>query len=87
MKKSLVSIGDFSKEEILKIVTIRYAMSANSYQKFIPTNVATDVNEKTVASILENIDFENPNYDGLTQYQRNMVEKFIMLVDMLEIYI
>ena len=46
----------YTKKEILQIVTIRYAMSANSYQKFIPTNVATDVNEKTVASILENID-------------------------------
>ena len=46
----------YTKEEILKIVTIRYAMSANSFQKYIPTNVATDVNEETVASILENID-------------------------------
>ena len=46
----------YTKKEILQIVTIRYAMSANSYQKFIPTNVATDVNEKTVASILENIE-------------------------------
>lgn len=32
---------------------------------------------KVFHSILENIDFENPNYDGLTKYQRNMVEKFI----------
>ena len=46
----------YTKEEILKIVTLRYAMSANSYQKYIPTNVATDVSEETVASILENIE-------------------------------
>lgn len=46
----------YTKKEILQIVTIRYAMSANSFQKFIPTNVATDVNEQTVANILENID-------------------------------
>lgn len=46
----------YTKKEVLQIVTIRYAMSANSFQKFIPTNVATDVNEKTVASILENIE-------------------------------
>lgn len=50
-------LGDgYTKKEILQIVTIRYAMSANSYQKFIPTVIATDVNEKTVASILENIE-------------------------------
>ena len=55
-RDSFVMGEGYSKEDILKIVTIRYAMSANSYQKFIPTNVATDVNEKTVASILENID-------------------------------
>ncbi|MBR4980967.1 MAG: penicillin-binding protein [Lachnospiraceae bacterium] len=49
-------LGDgYTKKEILQIVTIRYAMSANSFQKFIPTNVATDVNEQTVANILENI--------------------------------
>mgnify|MGYP003293512182 CR=1 FL=1 len=29
-------------------------MSLNSYQKYIPTVIATDVNEKTVASIMEN---------------------------------
>ena len=46
----------YTKEDILKIVTLRYAMSANSYQKYIPTNVATDVSEITVASILENLD-------------------------------
>lgn len=46
----------YTKKEILQVVTIRYAMSANSYQKFIPTNVATNVNTHTVANILENID-------------------------------
>lgn len=46
----------FTKEEILKIVTLRYAMSANSFQKYIPTIVAADVSEETVAHILENID-------------------------------
>lgn len=55
-RDSFVLGKGYTKEEILKIVTIRYAMSANSFQKYIPTNVATDVNEETVASILENID-------------------------------
>lgn len=44
----------YTKEELLKILTVRYAMSANSYQKYIPTVVATDVNERTVAVIMEN---------------------------------
>ncbi|MBQ9990595.1 MAG: penicillin-binding protein [Lachnospiraceae bacterium] len=55
-RDSFVLGEGYTKKEILQIVTIRYAMSANSYQKFIPTNVATDVNTQTVASILENID-------------------------------
>lgn len=46
----------YTKEEILKIVTIRYAMSANSYQKYIATTVANNVSEKTVAVIMENAD-------------------------------
>ena len=54
-RDSFVLGEGYTKKEILQIVTIRYAMSANSYQKFIPTNVATDVNEQTVATILENI--------------------------------
>ncbi len=55
-RDSFVLGKGYTKEEILKIVTIRYAMSANSFQKYIPTNVATDISEETVASILENLD-------------------------------
>ncbi|MCD7725930.1 MAG: penicillin-binding protein [Clostridiales bacterium] len=46
----------YTKEKILKIVTIRYAMSANSYQKYISTTVASNVSEETVAVIMENAD-------------------------------
>ena len=46
----------YSKEEILKLVTIRYAMSANSYQKYIATTVANNVSEQTVAVVMENAD-------------------------------
>lgn len=55
-RDSFVLGEGYTKKEILQIVTIRYAMSANSYQKFIPTTVATDVNTMTVASILENLE-------------------------------
>ena len=44
----------YTKEEVLKLVTVRYAMRANSYQKYIPTTIATDVSEETVAAIEEN---------------------------------
>lgn len=44
----------YTKEEVLKILTIRYAMNLNSFQKYIATTVATDVSEETVAVIMEN---------------------------------
>ena len=46
----------YTKEEVLGIVTIRYAMSANSFQKYIATTVANNVSEKTVAVVMENAD-------------------------------
>lgn len=47
--------GDgYSKEDWLKMVTIRYAMNLTSFRKYIGTTVATNVNEKTVAVIMEN---------------------------------
>ena len=49
----VVGLG-YSKEEVLKIMTIRYDMNNNSYQKYIATTVATNVNEETVAVIMEN---------------------------------
>lgn len=53
-KKTFIPGKGYTKEEILKIITIRYAMSTNNYQKYIPTIVANEVSEKTVAQIMEN---------------------------------
>lgn len=53
-RDSYVVFKGYTKEEQLKLVTIRYAMSLNSYQQYIPTVIATDVDEKTVANIMEN---------------------------------
>nr|MBQ8252415.1 penicillin-binding protein [Lachnospiraceae bacterium] len=44
----------YTKEKLLQIVTIRYAMSLNSYQKYIATTVAKDVSDETVAMVMEN---------------------------------
>ncbi len=46
----------YSKEDWLKMVTIRYAMKLTSYRKYIGTIVATDVSDRTVAVIMENSD-------------------------------
>ena len=40
---------ELEKSEVLKLVNIRYAISLNSFQKYIPTTVAEDVSEETVA--------------------------------------
>ena len=45
-----------SKEEVLKYVNIRYAMSLNRFQKYVSTTIANDVSEKTTAAIMENLD-------------------------------
>ncbi len=54
--KSFVPGMGYTKRECLQIVTIRYAMGLTSYQKYLGTTVASDVNEKTVAIIMENLD-------------------------------
>ena len=71
-RDSFVVFEGYSKEEQLKLVTIRYAMSLNSYQKYIPTVIATDVNEKTVASIMEN----STEFLGVTIAEDN-VRKYV----------
>ncbi len=53
-RKTFVPGLGYTKEEVLKLIIIRYAMSANSFQKYIPTTIATDVSERTVAAIKEN---------------------------------
>ena len=50
------SMAGLTKSQILKIVRIRMAMFSNSYQKYLSSTVATDVNENTVAEIMENKD-------------------------------
>lgn len=49
-------MAGLTKSQILKTVRIRMAMFSNSYQKYLSSTVATDVNENTVAQIMENKD-------------------------------
>ncbi len=46
--------AEMSREEILKIVAIRYKLSLTSYQKYLQVTVASDVSNATVAAIREN---------------------------------
>lgn len=49
-------MAGLTKSQMLKVVRIRMAMFSNSYQKYLSSTVATDVNENTVAEIMENKD-------------------------------
>lgn len=53
-KSDFIPGKGYSKEDWLKLVTVRYAMNLTSYRKYIGTTVATDVSEETVAVIMEN---------------------------------
>ena len=49
-----ISEEEYSLEDRIKICIVRYALSLNSYQKYISTVIANDVNEHTQAAIVEN---------------------------------
>jgi len=53
-KDSFVPGNGYTKEEVLKILTVRYDMSNNSFQKYMPTTVAMDISEETMAIVMEN---------------------------------
>ena len=50
------SIIYYSDTDALKLINVRYAMSANAFQKYIATTIAADVSEETVAQIEEHSD-------------------------------
>ncbi len=45
----------YTKNDILNIIGIRYMISLNSYQRYLPVTVATNISDETIAYILENI--------------------------------
>lgn len=48
--------AELTKDELLKIATIRYALSLTSYQKYLPATIATDLSAESVAALTENKD-------------------------------
>lgn len=57
-----IAQNEMERSEILKYVNIRYAISLNRFQKYIPATVAEDVSDETVADIMEHMD-ELPGVD------------------------
>ena len=55
-KNSFILGGDYTKDEIVRIVAVRYALSLTGYQKYMGTTIAKDISESSVASILEHSD-------------------------------
>ena len=53
-KRYSIDDGNYSDEDRLKILNVRYAMSSNSYKRYVKTTVASNVSEKTVAAVMEN---------------------------------
>lgn len=47
---------EYTPQEKLQLVSVRYAMSLNSYKRYVPTTIAEDVSDATVAEIYENLD-------------------------------
>ena len=53
-RATFVPGSGYTKKDALKILTVRYSMNNNSFQKYISTTIANDVSENTVAIIMEN---------------------------------
>ena len=45
---------ELTKQEILEIAIMRYQLNTNSFKKYMPVTIATNVSEKSVAAIREN---------------------------------
>ncbi len=45
----------YERSDLLKMITIRYAMGLTSFQKYIGTTIAKDISEETRAVIMENL--------------------------------
>lgn len=71
-KDTFVPGNGYTRDEVLKILTIRYDMSNNSFQKYIATTVATDVSEETVAVVMEN----NAELEGVSIVE-DTVRKYV----------
>ena len=76
-----VPLEGYTKEEVLKLMTVRYQLATNSYQKYLSTIIADDVNENTVAAIKENSDIlQGVGIEVNTLRQYNESEYFAHII-------
>ena len=54
-KKFGINTKNYSPERVLQLIIVRYNMNLNSFQRYITTTIASDVNSSTVAAIKENL--------------------------------
>ena len=54
-KRYQISEDKYGHENRYKICTVRYNLSQNSYQKYIATPIASSINQKSLAYIMENL--------------------------------
>ncbi len=70
--ETFVPFKGFTKKEGLQLVTVRYAMSANSFQQYLTTTIATQVSDRTVAMIMEN----SSELEGI-QVEEDTIRKYV----------
>lgn len=67
-KKEFVVGEGYTKEQVLKLINVRYAIYLNRFQKYIATTVATGISDETVAKLSENLD----NLPGVSIEERTI---------------
>ncbi len=67
----------YTKKEAFKILSIRFAIFLNRYQKYVPITIASNVNDKTVASIKEH-SVDIPGVDIAQETSRVYTEPLTM---------
>ncbi|WP_167956491.1 penicillin-binding transpeptidase domain-containing protein [Anaerosporobacter faecicola] len=60
---------EYSTEDALKIMMIRFNILMNKYSRYLPITIATNVNDETVATVRESME-ELPGVDVLSQTHR-----------------
>ena len=53
-KRYRIDDGNYSDEDRLKILNVRYAISSNSFKRYVKTIVSSNVSDRTVAAVMEN---------------------------------
>ena len=49
-----IDLKEFSRKRALQLITIRYHLSLNNYQKYLPTTIAQGISDRTASTLLEN---------------------------------